>query len=169
MNASAIHNHFIEPAHRAVNTKRTTVTLSNPNGAVAAGSDSFNCDDILLGHGATYRLKDVIITSFDNKDSTFQPSNQFASKAIIHPEYEPEASEFESPRGTYLEGLRANPGGDGFMKLGDIKGEFAPSRKADGVSDQVANPLDQMGFTNLSNDVVTNDLQTSWKGSWDKV
>ena len=25
-----------------------------------------------------------------------------------------------------------------FMKLGDIKGEFAPSRKADGVSDQVA-------------------------------
>ena len=25
-----------------------------------------------------------------------------------------------------------------------------------------------MGFTNPSNDVVTNDLQTSWKGSWDK-
>ena len=27
---------------------------------------------------------------------------------------------------------------DSFMKLGDIKGEFAPSRKANGVSDQVA-------------------------------
>ena len=27
---------------------------------------------------------------------------------------------------------------DGFMKLGDIRGEFSPSREADGVSDQVA-------------------------------
>ena len=56
---------------------------------------------------------------------------QFASKAIIHPEYQPEVSVFESPHGTYLEGLRANPGGDGFMRLGDIKGEFAPSRQVD--------------------------------------
>ena len=39
MNASAIHNHFIEPAHRAVNTKRTTVTLSNPSGALAGDVD----------------------------------------------------------------------------------------------------------------------------------
>ena len=50
-----------------------------------------------------YRLKDVIITSFDNNDSNFQPSNQFESKAIVHPSFQPEA--------------------DGFMKLGDIKGD----------------------------------------------
>ena len=45
-------------------------------------------------------------------------------------------------------GTNSGPGGstfltgyseaDGFMKLGDIRGEFSPSRKADGVSDQVA-------------------------------
>ena len=79
--------------------------------------------------------------------TTFQLSNQFASKAIIHPEYEPEASVFESPHGTYLEGLRAHPGGTGSKFM---------------------NPLDQMGFIKPSNDEVTNDLQTSWKGSWDK-
>ena len=36
---------------------------------------------------------------------------------------------------TYLTGYSE---ADGFMKLDDIRGEFSPSRKADGVSDQVA-------------------------------
>ena len=84
--------------------------------------------------------------------TTFQLSNQFASKAIIHPEYEPEASEFESPHGTYFE----SPHGTYIDYLNDPELGFM-------------NPLDQMGFTNPSNDVVTNDLQTSWQGSVDKM
>ena len=36
-------------------------------------------------------------------------------KAIVHPSFQPEA--------------------DGYMKLGDIKGEFSPSREADGYSE----------------------------------
>ena len=35
----------------------------------SAGGESFNCDDITLGQGTTYQLKDVIITSFDNADA----------------------------------------------------------------------------------------------------
>ena len=48
---------------------RITTGLGEDDFTNAAGGDSFNCDDILLGHGATYRLKDVIITSFDNSDT----------------------------------------------------------------------------------------------------
>ena len=39
MTTFQLSNHFIEPAHRAVNTKRTTVTLSNPSGALAGDVD----------------------------------------------------------------------------------------------------------------------------------
>jgi len=78
--------------------------------------------------------------------TTFQLSSQFASKAIIHPEYEPEASDLRTPHGIYLESLRAHPGGDGSKFM---------------------NPLDQTGLASLSDDLVTN-LQ-EWQGSIDKM
>jgi len=47
----------------------------------------------------------------------------------------------------------------------DVGGTAGPGDTGSNVN----NPLDQMGFTNLGNDVVTNDLQTSWQGSVDKM
>ena len=47
----------------------------------------------------------------------------------------------------------------------DVGGTAGPG----GTGSNIMNPLDQMGFTNLGNDVVTNDLQTSWQGSLDKM
>ena len=56
-------------------------------------------------------------TSFDN----------FASRAIVHSQYQPQASKaIVHPQ--YL------PEADGFMKLGDIRGEFSPSRESVGAS-----------------------------------
>ena len=76
-------------------------------------------------------------TTFDNfaSKAIVHPQYQEASKAIVHPQYQPEG-----------EGLRAHPGGDGSKFM---------------------NPLDQMGFTNSSDNVVTN-LQ-EWQGSIDKM
>ena len=54
-----------------------------------------------------------------------------ASKAIVHPQFQPEA-------GRAIVHPQFQPEADGFMKLGDIKGEFSPSREVDGISNQQA-------------------------------
>lgn len=53
---------------------------------------------------------------FDVNDFALQPSNQFAGKAVVHPEFHPEA--------------------DGFMKLGDIKGEVVSTDRDDSPTGQ---------------------------------
>ena len=49
------------------------------------------------------------------------------SKAIVHPQYQPEASKA-------IVHPQYQPEGDGFMRLDDIKGEFSPSRESLGGS-----------------------------------
>ena len=69
------------------------------------------------------------------------PSHQLDTKSI------PCYTEFFRAAEGDVDGLQAHPGGTG---------------------SKIANPLDQMGFIKPSDDEVTNNLQTSWKGSWDK-
>ena len=55
------------------------------------------------------------------------PQFQEAAKAIVHPQFQPEASKA-------IVHPQFQPEADGFMKLGDIKGEFSPSRESLGGS-----------------------------------
>ena len=51
------------------------------------------------------------------------PQYQEAAKAIVHPQYQPQGDESV-----------VQPEADGYMKFGDIKGEFSPSRESLGGS-----------------------------------
>ena len=55
---------------------------------------------------------------------------------------------------------------DGFMKLGDIRGEFSPSREADGVSDQVAQFTTGGGGDSLTDAGLGNHSFNQFAGIW---
>ena len=66
-----------------------------------------------------------------------------ASKAIVHPQFQEAAKaivppQFQPEAGRAIVHPQFQPEADGFMKLGDIKGEFSPSREVDGISNQQA-------------------------------
>ena len=63
------------------------------------------------------------------------------SKAIVYPQYQPEA--------------------DGFMKFGDIRGEFSPSREVDGISNQTAQLRDGAVHQDTPMDTHPNDYITN--------
>ena len=75
-------------------------------------------------------------------------SNNIASKAVIHPDFQTE--------------------GDGFMKLGDIKGEFASAPEAigaDALAPAVRGPLSDM--TSNANDFGSFELRANEFGSFE--
>ena len=55
---------------------------------------------------------------------------------------------------------------DGYMKLGDIRGEFSPSREADGVSDQVAQFTTGGGGDSLTDAGLGNNSFNQFAGIW---
>ena len=84
-------------------------------------------------------------TTFDNfaSKAIVHPQFQDGSKAIVHPQFQEAAKaivppQFQPEAGRAIVHPQFQPEADGFMKLGDIKGEFSPSREVDGISNQQA-------------------------------
>ena len=142
MNASAIHNHFIEPAHRAVNTKRTTVTLSNPSGALAGdvdGDSDFDSLqdvrdhnhgnrsnwDVICDVGTSIKQTSVAdaltnyrINGDADSDITFDPKVGDKLGPVMDPIIDPNET-YDVAVQSLIDDMMT-----GFMKLDDIRGEF---------------------------------------------
>ena len=67
------------------------------------------------------------------------------SKAIVWPSYQPEA--------------------DGFMRLGDVRGEFSPSQEVDGISNQTAQLRDGAVHRDMPTDTHPNDNLLGYPGA----
>ena len=79
-------------------------------------------------------------TTFDNfaSKAIVHPQFQEGSKAIVHPQFQEAAKaivhpQFQPEAGRAIVHPQFQPEADGFMKLGDIKGEFSPSREDSGI------------------------------------
>ena len=93
-------------------------------------------------------------TTFDNfaSKAIVHPQFQEGSKAIVHPQFQPEA-------GRAIVHPQFQPEADGFMKLDDIKGEIVLDTEPPSVTVCAKDPAGNVVF---QNDALTNGIEVDW-------